>query len=128
CCRRNSSLGVIGVANPNPVSVTDANVYITIPGLQVDDLAVMWAGMAPGQGLAIHQGPLSRHHHTSYIVSVGDNAGQFSMHPACGPARPIEAREYPAQLSVRGRDVSAATARLEIVLANPRSMTLNLLP
>jgi TIR domain-containing protein len=127
CCRRNSSLGVLGVANPNPVTVEDASVYITIPALQIDDVAVKWAGMAPDQALDIHPGPLSRHHHLSYIVSVGDNAGQFFFHPAYGPAQPVEAGRYTAELCVKGRDVNATTARIEVVFAHPRSMTLDLL-
>jgi hypothetical protein len=124
CCRRYFSLGVVGVENPNLASVEDAKVYITIPALQVDDVLVKWAGMEADEGLDIHPGG---HHHTSYIVSVGDQVGQFFFHFAYGPALSIEPGRYIAQLRVRGRNVPATTARLEIVLANPRSMAFELI-
>jgi hypothetical protein len=123
CCRRNSSLGVVGVANPHPVSVDDAKVYISIPALQVDDVLVKRSGMAADEGLNIDHG---RHHHTSYIVSVGDNLGQFFFHPAYGPHVSIEAGRYTAELCVKGRNIAATIARLDFVLANPRSMKFDL--
>ncbi len=128
CCRRHWSLGVVGVANPNPVTVEDARVYVSIPELQIDDRVVNWAGMGADENLDIHQAPLSRHHHTSCFVSAGDSPGQFFLHPAYGPAQTIEAGRYVAELCVRGRNATATIARVEIICALPHSLTVRLVP
>jgi hypothetical protein len=127
CCRSNPSLAIIGVANLNPKTVRNALVYIDIAALQITDRVLAWAGQEADEGLDLHQGPISRHHHTFWFASVGDNAGQYFVHTAYGNHQ-VEAGKYVAELCVKGEDTMAATARVEIVFAPSRSLTVRLLP
>jgi hypothetical protein len=82
--------------------------------------------MKKDEGVDIHQAPLPHHHHTAPFVSVGDNPGQFFFHPAHGGALRLEAGDYAGELVVKGRNVTAATARIRFTFAHPRCLALSL--
>lgn len=126
CCRRASGILTIGVGNENPRTVEDASVYVAIPRLQVNDRVLPWASPdeRPQETLSVHQGG---HHHTGVFASVGDLPGQFFFHFAYGHVS-VEPGEYGVDLCVKGRDVMATTARMEIIFALPRSLNAWLIP
>lgn len=118
----------IGVGNPSMKTVENALVYVSVSSLDVSDRLVQWAGMQPDQAIPIHHAPLpTHHHHTVPLVSVGDAPGQFFLHFAYGN-KMLGPGRYEANVCVKGQDATAATARLEIVCALPRSLTVRLVP
>jgi hypothetical protein len=125
CCRRQDSLGLVGVANLTASSVEDALVFITIPRLPVDNRLLKWSGMDPDVALDIHPGPRSRHAHTQAFLIVG-NSDLFWIQTAYGLAEGVEAGDYVGELCVRGRNVVATTAQIQFTFASPRTLTLRL--
>src|SRR5260370_25387890 len=77
CCR--SAMAVrLGVSNPSAQTVHDVRVYVDVlrAGAPVEDRVLQWAGdVFPA--LDIHPAPITRHHHTQWVASVGDNDGEF---------------------------------------------------
>jgi hypothetical protein len=125
CCRRQDSLGLVGVANPTASSVEDARVYLTIPRLQLDDRVLKWAGMDADVGLDIHPGPRARHAHTQAFLIVG-NADLFWVQTAYGLAEKAEPGNYVGELCVKGHNVVATTAQIEFTFGPARSLTVRL--
>lgn len=125
CCVESAiARGSIGVGNPSPTSVEEANVYITIPAIRMEDRVLKWSGMGPREGLVIHPATLPRHHHTQPFVTVGGRS--CTVHTGY-EEREIPPGRYIAELCVKGRDVTAATAYVEFICALPQSLTMRLL-
>lgn len=108
---------MIGVGNEGSKTVHDASVYVNVPSLGIADKVLKWAAPDQPEKFDIHP---SGHHHTGYFASVGDVGGKFYFQFGYGNLE-VSAGTYVVELCVKGRDVTAATAKMEVVFANPRT-------
>ena len=122
CCRFAATM-MIGVGNEGSKTVHDASVYVDIPSLGITDKVLKWATPERPEKFDLHP---SGHHHTDHFASVGDVGDKFYFQFGYGNLE-VPPGTYVVALCVKGRDVTAATAKMQVVFTSPRSYRAQLL-
>ena len=127
CCHL-AKAARIGVANVGSESVHDALAYIDVPALGIKGLLVVWAGELGNHPISIHPGALEDHHHTEPFVYLSDKRGEFGLHlQYSGIGKRLAAGQYQARIVVKGKDVTATVASIDIACTAPDLIHLQLL-